>query len=251
MVTFSTKLENGRIISASRAKIIGQQYDGGLMKFNVENEAEMEMNPMELPPEVEDFENIALMQSTKLRLEMEEEQDAFQSIFKDEFNPTDLSSENEIMDAGAESLCENLLAVKAFPEGTFKQHAFVSPQGSGAKWMLRLLELSTGIKDQNLHLSDSNAEGLFLNTHHERNVASNTKPLSPRQREPFAWRMQNLARIGRRAVLLMRDPYESIVSSWTQSWWIAMASEGLTSNDDLEGSLRTQAFRDFAENELK
>ncbi len=251
LATFSAKLENGRIISASRAKIAGQQYDGGLMSFKVENEVEMEMKPMELPPEVEDFEDVALMQSTKLRLETEEEQDPFQSILKDEFNSTDHSSENEIMEAGGESLCENSLAVKAFPEGTFKQHAFVSPQGSGAKWMLRLVELSTGIKDQNLQLSEAKGEGLFLNTHHERNVASNRKPLSPRKREPFDWRMQNLARIGRRAVLLMRDPYESIVSSWTQRWWITMASEGLTSKDDSEGSLRTQAFRDFAENELK
>lgn len=83
---------------------------------------------------------------------------------------------------------------------------------------------------------------LFVKTHHH----FLKTPNNLRQRENLHFRMHNLRKWGQGAVLLIRNPYKSVISYWNHR----QASNELDTLQNLERSLYTKKFRDFAREEF-
>ena len=86
--------------------------------------------------------------------------------------------------------------------------------------------------------------GLFVKTHHQRLQHASER----RRREDPQWRSDSILRGCRNgAVLLLRNPYEAIVSHWSHR----RAGTEVDQDKDVVASLRTREFEEFAELELK
>ena len=93
-VAFSTKLYHGRMVGAKRVEEIRTAIDNqGWLKVEVihdekeVNEGSDELFTFDKPPTVSEFEDIVLMQMTKIRLQLRDEKDPFQSVFVDPATP--------------------------------------------------------------------------------------------------------------------------------------------------------------------
>ena len=70
---------------------------------------------------------------------------------------------------------------------------------------------------------------------------------SLRRKEHIHWRVQNIIRYEGRAILLLRNPYEAIISQWNHR----KADNEVDSLRNLEESFKSEEFQKFASIEIK
>ncbi|TRY75277.1 hypothetical protein TCAL_00682 [Tigriopus californicus] len=150
--------------------------------------------------------------------------------------------------------------------GALRTHYFACYPGSGSKWIMSILGQITGLASygcvnyQNPEKNYVPNSGLFEKTHlqHENRWkepfsipgTDMREKMWSRWSEKLSWRLKHMSRLDGRAVLLIRNPYEAIISLWNHERSGSYDSSYKKATKDLAASLNTPLFLDFAKMEI-
>ena len=150
------------------------------------------------------------------------------------------------------SPCSHLTSVRLLPK-SLPVRALVSYPGSGNTWMRDLIEAATGLhtgnerdwdlrdnKDWSLIQSKNDHQpgaDLLVKSHHMRFSRQGRRQVT--SEEDFDWRLDNIRYFGGEAVMLVRNPWDALRSSWNH----------LQEKTDLD--VGSAEFQRFAVEEIK
>ena len=147
------------------------------------------------------------------------------------------------------------MSVLPLKEDSVLETPLVCAPGSGSKWIMNLIEWSTGIRSYFQAIAVFSAPyykrgaGLFTKTHH----TTIETPGKVRERMPVDWRMNHMKAFfgyrgdaGLGAVLLLRNPYDAILSYWAHK----SAQHEMETPKDFLFSLRSKGFQEHVRVEL-
>eukprot|EP00090_Calanus_glacialis_P010224 TRINITY_DN18603_c0_g1_i1.p1 TRINITY_DN18603_c0_g1~~TRINITY_DN18603_c0_g1_i1.p1 ORF type:complete len:584 (-),score=121.65 TRINITY_DN18603_c0_g1_i1:74-1825(-) len=143
--------------------------------------------------------------------------------------------------------CKSLGSYRLLPS-SLPVRALVSYPGSGNTWLRDLVEAGTGLTTGDerdwAHMSSQNTHkpgaDLLVKSHHMQYLREVEK--TDQGREDLQWRMQNVVYFSGGGVLLIRNPYDAIRSSWNHF----QEYEG-----DIDVDVGTPKFQSFALNEAQ
>ncbi len=137
--------------------------------------------------------------------------------------------------------------------------------GSGSKWLLTVLRASTGLSISGviggIFGQYEMGSTMLVKTHHQnpdrwKQVFSvlnkHESRMWSRWSEDVAFRMKDIQFMKGRAVILFRNPYDTMISFWNHDR--SGTYDGGRNKDglkDLAESLKTDMFKDFVKNEMK
>lgn len=150
--------------------------------------------------------------------------------------------------------------------GAIRTHYFACYPGSGSKWILGSLGKTTGLASygcinyQNPEKSYVPNSAVFEKTHLQYEGrwretffikgAGMKEKMWSRWSEELSWRLKHISRLDGRAVLLIRNPYEAIISLWNHERSGSYDASYKQATKDLSASLNTPLFLDFAKLEI-
>ena len=149
------------------------------------------------------------------------------------------------------------------PAGTLRDRHFACYPGSGSKWILRSFAEVGNVMPAGCINDDEEAKVRgrvpFVKTHHQASNKWASVLKTPgrsskkwaRAPEDLVYRLTHMAGRMGRAVLLIRNPYEALISFWNHDR--SGTYDSKTSNGLLEvaESLRSEMFRDFVRLEIR
>ncbi len=145
--------------------------------------------------------------------------------------------------------------------GLVRERWLVSYPGSGTKWLAGTIKVATGLSAR-LTSEYQRDKSALAGTHHQDPARWNIDfKLEHKFGESKAWnrwseelgyRLRSIRRMSGRAVILIRNPYDSILSFWNHDrsgfYGHGLFRDGVL---DLADSVRSDLFRDFARQEVK
>lgn len=104
----------------------------------------------------------------------------------------------------------------------------------------------------------SRQDAILVKTHHQSveswrspfNVLNKSVKMWNRMPADLLWRMRHLVSMGGRAVVLIRNPYEAIISFWQHDRSRTYDKAVKRGVKDLQGTMKTEMFRDFVRLEI-
>lgn len=147
--------------------------------------------------------------------------------------------------------CKRKLDLFQYPKNTVVEHLGLSYPGSGSKWIFHSISLFTGIKDcylwiEHEPLYQRNSASLIKSQHQRAELYQKITPDVNRKSETMTWRLDHIYEFGGRAILLIRNPYESILAHWNH----VLAGE-LELDREYLSTLHSPQFVEFAKIEIK
>ncbi|TRY79536.1 hypothetical protein TCAL_14836 [Tigriopus californicus] len=147
--------------------------------------------------------------------------------------------------------CKGKLDLFQLPKNSVMEHLGLSYPGSGSKWIFQSISLFTGIKDCYLWLEHEplyeRRSASIIKSHHQRaEMYQKITPDVNRKSETMVWRLDHIYNFGGRAIILVRNPYDSILAHWNH----VLAGELELAREYLK-TLHSEQFLNFVKIEIK
>ena len=241
---------NGDLINGTKHILKGVNFDGGILSLDT-NPITSENYNFNSYGTITNFEDVFF--EINVWYHFKSFQAKRKTVFKKSFN--DISELYNplaifpIKDYGwrdssdiVDPICNKIIASYALKEDSLFETPLIAARGTGSKWVSALVDQSTGIQSMALAnelVKDFFVEGsnLLIKTHHQELQTEFEK----HKRESLVWRIKHMMQYNGTGILLIRNPYDSIISAWNH-----LGSTEVSTRRDLLQSLTTNEFQKFA-----